>query len=360
VITTLVYAIMSLDAFPSDYSPSSAFLVGWRVASALARRLWEAYVDCLWHFQPNSWVGRLASTFRILAVVLVFPVVLLTLLDVSSYVIARTLGIVDDIKASTVDADADVPSAGSVTSPPDDAQTQISVADAVQVSMSASARAQKKTKTASSTNTGTDMNTNTNTSKHGVGASVPASEGYVLLGSEELNERLAEQGCASERAVGTSSSSVNVSLSAVRGHDHAQTAPAMAIKRRTQQDQVQMKERQQHQEEETIRLRSVDDDDDCSDREATRSDAVPSSHHHAYHFAGEDHLRLAGEGVFSPAVSMPPSPLTPRMRLHALTAGAEGGDDGGREVFGQVGEGGVTIIRRRAQGVREDEPGHHA
>ena len=61
-------------------SSSSAFWVGWHVASTLPRRLWDAYVAYLWSYQPHSWVGRLASTFRILAVLLVLPVVLLTLL----------------------------------------------------------------------------------------------------------------------------------------------------------------------------------------------------------------------------------------------------------------------------------------
>jgi len=39
---------------------------------------------------------------------------------------------------------------------------------------------------------------------------------------------------------------------------------------------------------------------------------------HACYFAGEDALRLAGEGVFSPAVSGPPSPVTPRSPLYAF------------------------------------------
>jgi hypothetical protein len=38
-----------------------------------------------------------------LAFLLILPVVILTLLDITSYVIARTLGIVDDVKASTSD-----------------------------------------------------------------------------------------------------------------------------------------------------------------------------------------------------------------------------------------------------------------
>lgn len=66
--------------------------------------IWNAYVKNLWNYQPESWVGRTASTFRVLAVVVILPVVILTLLDVTSYIIARTLGILDDVKASTSDA----------------------------------------------------------------------------------------------------------------------------------------------------------------------------------------------------------------------------------------------------------------
>ncbi|KIK97793.1 hypothetical protein PAXRUDRAFT_824563 [Paxillus rubicundulus Ve08.2h10] len=67
------------------------------------RLLWDAYVDYLCNYQPGSWVGTTASSFRILAVILVLPIVFLTLLDITSYVIARTLGIVDAVKASTSD-----------------------------------------------------------------------------------------------------------------------------------------------------------------------------------------------------------------------------------------------------------------
>ncbi|KAF9222746.1 hypothetical protein BS17DRAFT_783330 [Gyrodon lividus] len=72
--------------------------------SSTPRLLWDIYVKYLWNYQPGSWVGRTASAFRILAVILVLPVVVLTLLDVTSYVIARTLGVVDDVKASTSDS----------------------------------------------------------------------------------------------------------------------------------------------------------------------------------------------------------------------------------------------------------------
>lgn len=83
-----VYAIMnawtptstpSMDLFSSQ-STSSALMLGWHVVSTLPRRLWDAYLTHLLFYQSNSWVGRLASTFRILAVILVLPVVFLTLL----------------------------------------------------------------------------------------------------------------------------------------------------------------------------------------------------------------------------------------------------------------------------------------
>ncbi|CCM01139.1 uncharacterized protein FIBRA_03187 [Fibroporia radiculosa] len=63
--------------------------------------LWSLYVDYLWNYQRGSWVYSVASTFRVLAFTIIVPFVLLTLLDVASYVIARTLGVIDETKAST-------------------------------------------------------------------------------------------------------------------------------------------------------------------------------------------------------------------------------------------------------------------
>lgn len=100
--------------------------------------IWNAYVKNLWNYQPESWVGRAASTFRVLAAVVILPVVILTLLDVTSYIIARTLGILDDVKASTSDAVEDV-----TTSP--SASTSLvqstPIADEVQESIDPHARA---------------------------------------------------------------------------------------------------------------------------------------------------------------------------------------------------------------------------
>ncbi|EPT05002.1 hypothetical protein FOMPIDRAFT_1156519 [Fomitopsis schrenkii] len=68
---------------------------------ALPATLRDLYVDYLWNYKPSSWVGSAASTFRVLAFLSILPFVILTLLDVASYLIARTLGVIDDTKAST-------------------------------------------------------------------------------------------------------------------------------------------------------------------------------------------------------------------------------------------------------------------
>ncbi|KAI0342156.1 hypothetical protein BDW22DRAFT_1429644 [Trametopsis cervina] len=65
--------------------------------------LWNLYVEHLWNYKPGTWVYRIASTAWILAFLILTPFVFLTLLDVASYVIARTLGVIDATKASTGD-----------------------------------------------------------------------------------------------------------------------------------------------------------------------------------------------------------------------------------------------------------------
>ncbi|KAJ7187976.1 hypothetical protein C8R46DRAFT_1053229 [Mycena filopes] len=79
---------------------SSSFSV-----STMPRVLWTLYVDNLWNWStyPHSWISRTAYTARVLAIMLIMPIVILTLLDIASYGIARTLGIIDDVKASTSD-----------------------------------------------------------------------------------------------------------------------------------------------------------------------------------------------------------------------------------------------------------------
>ncbi|TFK54140.1 hypothetical protein OE88DRAFT_1711090 [Heliocybe sulcata] len=73
-------------------------------APSFPSSLWNCYLEYLVYYEPTSWVGKAASTFRILAFMALAPFILLTLLDVTSYVIARTLGVVDDTKASTSDS----------------------------------------------------------------------------------------------------------------------------------------------------------------------------------------------------------------------------------------------------------------
>jgi len=65
------------------------------------RFVWNIYVEYLWNYESNSWVASTANTFRVLSLLMFAPVFILTLLDVISYVIARTLGVIDDTKAST-------------------------------------------------------------------------------------------------------------------------------------------------------------------------------------------------------------------------------------------------------------------
>ena len=42
--------------------------------------LWDLYVTYLWNAQPGSWVSASASTFRILAFIVIIPCALLMLL----------------------------------------------------------------------------------------------------------------------------------------------------------------------------------------------------------------------------------------------------------------------------------------
>lgn len=68
--------------------------------------LWAQYIEYLWYYEPGSWVEASASTFRLAAVFIVMPLAVLVMLDVTSYIIARTLGVIDDTKASTSDRES--------------------------------------------------------------------------------------------------------------------------------------------------------------------------------------------------------------------------------------------------------------
>ncbi|KAI0703359.1 hypothetical protein C8T65DRAFT_526526, partial [Cerioporus squamosus] len=69
--------------------------------SSLPQTLWQLYLNHLVYYKQGSWVDKVASTCRVLAFATIVPFVILTLLDVASYVIARTLGVIDETKAST-------------------------------------------------------------------------------------------------------------------------------------------------------------------------------------------------------------------------------------------------------------------
>ncbi|KAF8740792.1 hypothetical protein AX14_007168 [Amanita brunnescens Koide BX004] len=76
--------------------------MGISVAS-VSQQLWKYYLDYLWYYEPDSWVARTANVARLLAILVALPIVILGLLDIASYGIARTLGVIDDVKASTSD-----------------------------------------------------------------------------------------------------------------------------------------------------------------------------------------------------------------------------------------------------------------
>ena len=44
------------------------------------RLLWDRYVEYLWKYEHNSWVARIASTCRVLAILVSLPIVVLALL----------------------------------------------------------------------------------------------------------------------------------------------------------------------------------------------------------------------------------------------------------------------------------------
>ncbi|KAH9892535.1 hypothetical protein C8Q73DRAFT_698458 [Cubamyces lactineus] len=69
--------------------------------ASVPHTLWHLYLDHLVYYKSGSWVDSVASTCRVLAFMTILPFILLTLLDVASYVIARTLGVIDETKAST-------------------------------------------------------------------------------------------------------------------------------------------------------------------------------------------------------------------------------------------------------------------
>ncbi|KAH6914373.1 hypothetical protein BKA70DRAFT_1369665 [Coprinopsis sp. MPI-PUGE-AT-0042] len=84
--------------------------------STYPRLVWSFYVRYLWNYEPDSWVARISYFFRVVAILLSLPTLILGLLvscpltfypsyhvEIASYGIARTLGVIDDVKASTSD-----------------------------------------------------------------------------------------------------------------------------------------------------------------------------------------------------------------------------------------------------------------
>ncbi|KAF7321691.1 hypothetical protein MKEN_00690500 [Mycena kentingensis (nom. inval.)] len=92
------------DFIPNWKHHTCLFLPAQMLASAPSL-LWELYLDWLWNWtdHPSSWVSRIAYTCRILAILILIPVLVLILLDIASYGIARTLGVIDLTSASTSD-----------------------------------------------------------------------------------------------------------------------------------------------------------------------------------------------------------------------------------------------------------------
>ncbi|KAI5889394.1 uncharacterized protein SCHCODRAFT_02634404 [Schizophyllum commune H4-8] len=89
--------LASLPSFASNLASLPGTL------ASLPGTLWRLYVDYLWNYDANSWVAHAAYSMRVMAVLLMLPITVLTMLDIASYVIARTLGVIDDTRASTSD-----------------------------------------------------------------------------------------------------------------------------------------------------------------------------------------------------------------------------------------------------------------
>jgi len=92
LFSTAMNLSFDTSEFTSQVSPSS-----------FPGLLWAYYVQYLWNYDSDSWVARIAYSCRILAILVCLPIIILGLLDIASYGIARTLGVIDDVKASTSD-----------------------------------------------------------------------------------------------------------------------------------------------------------------------------------------------------------------------------------------------------------------
>jgi len=104
--STLLHAITGSVQVYKQILPSSVNISNYVYGlpwSSVPHVLWQYYIQYLWNYDPTSWVARISSTLRVFAILLILPVAILGMLDLSSYVIARTLGVVDAVKASTND-----------------------------------------------------------------------------------------------------------------------------------------------------------------------------------------------------------------------------------------------------------------
>ncbi|EJD02877.1 uncharacterized protein FOMMEDRAFT_156239 [Fomitiporia mediterranea MF3/22] len=70
---------------------------------AIPAWLWHLYVEYLWNWDEHPWIISAAATFKLVAILVITPFAMLSMLDVGAYVIARTLGVVETTRASTSD-----------------------------------------------------------------------------------------------------------------------------------------------------------------------------------------------------------------------------------------------------------------
>ena len=63
-----------------NYVPNLSYHISRLCSSLSPRGIWHYYVQYLWYYQPNSWVARIASVCRVLAILISFPLVVLALL----------------------------------------------------------------------------------------------------------------------------------------------------------------------------------------------------------------------------------------------------------------------------------------
>jgi len=90
---------MNVSYYTSEFASQVSQVSPWSIPGTL----WAYYLEYLWFYETDSWVARIAYAARILAILVSLPLLILGLLDIASYGVARTLGVIDDVKASTSD-----------------------------------------------------------------------------------------------------------------------------------------------------------------------------------------------------------------------------------------------------------------